>query len=64
MLGCGESCIFRNVGYGDTVISCCLKVNDVVTCGKNANVFEVRELVEDFLVEDGLVMSWSFEVMS
>ena len=63
VLGCGESRIFRNVGYGDTVISCCLKVNNVVTCGKDANVFEVRELVEDFLVEDGLVGDGNFSAL-
>ena len=63
VLGCSESRVFRNVCDSNTVFSCCLKVNNVVTCGEDANIFEVRELVEDLLVEDCLIGDGNFGAM-
>ena len=59
-LGCCKSRIFRDIRYHHAVLSCGLKIDNVIAGRENADIFKVRELLKGVPVKDCLVRDRRF----
>ena len=54
-LGNSRATVAGNVGHRDATLGCCLDIDDVVACGCDSNVAQLRQCLNDLAIEDRLV---------